>query len=153
MADATIDVLGGPDAIIKMSLPPVGTDLAANTPLVDTTAYVKSFRMRAPFRLADVTTVGMAGTRRSRGSTDDAADMEFISEGDFMQRVKRAARTRTQEVLFEIGPDGETVGSGTEKIEFQGFFSDYPHEISGGEGEQRFSVPVEIQGQPTYSTY
>ena len=67
--------------------------------------------------------------------------------------MKRAKRTRKQEVLFEIGPDGDEVGSGTEKIEFQGFFADDPHEISGGEGEQRFSVPVEIQGQPTYSTY
>ena len=84
MADQAIDVLGGPDAKIKMSLPPVGTDLAANTPIVDTTAYVKSFRMRGPYRLADVTTVGMEGTRRSRGSTDDAADMDFVSEGDFL---------------------------------------------------------------------
>lgn len=153
MADQAIDVLAGPDAKIKISLPAVGADLVSTTPLIDATAYCKSLRMRGPYRMSDVTTVGMSGSRRSRGSTDDAADLDFVSEGDFMQRVKKAYRTRSQEVLFEVGPDGDSAGSGTEKIEFQGFFSDVPHEITGGEGEQRFSVPIEIQGQPTFGTY
>ena len=153
MADAAIDVLAGPDAVIKATIPAAGDALETATPMVDVTEFCKALRMRGPYRTADVTAVGARGSRRNRGATDETADLEFISEGEFMRRVKTCYRTTSQEVQFEIGPDGDTPASGTEQITFQGFFSDAPHEITGGEGEQRFSVPIEIQGQATYGTY